>query len=99
MKKMILLSTVSVFFTLPVFAKTLPFSENQSIPVALSSTNINRLVVSNDQITHVICPTDDCMSKHDSNDTSGSVYVSILTSNPFTLFVSTANGLLVKMLT
>lgn len=75
-----------------VYAKTLSFSENQTLPVALSSTNINRIVVPNDQINNVVCPTGFCLSKHNANDQSGSAYIQVLTQNQFTLYLSTASG-------
>lgn len=92
-KKLIyVVSTSFLFLTFYASATTLSFSENETLPVALSNTNINRIVVSHDQITHIICPTNACVSKHDNNDTSGSVYVEVSTNKAFTLFVSTANG-------
>lgn len=72
-----------------VSAKTMSFSDNQTIPVHLSSANINRIMVSNDQIINLICPNGLCTSK---NDNSGAAYVQLLTQNPFTLFISTQNG-------
>lgn len=74
------------------YAKTISFTDNQMIPISLSSTNINRIAVNNDQITHVICPSGFCTSKNNGNDQSGAAYVQLLTENPFTLFVSTQNG-------
>ena len=75
-----------------VSAKTLSFSENQILPVALSNTNINRIVIANDKINNIICPTGFCTSKHDQNDQSGSAYVQVLTQNQFTLYLSTTSG-------
>ena len=72
-----------------VSAKSISFTDNQIISVSLSSSNINRIVVSNDKITHVLCPKDFCTTKFDS---SGSAYIQLLTSNPLTLFISTVNG-------
>lgn len=46
------------------YAKTILFTDNQMIPISLSSTNINRIAVNNDQITHVICPSGFCTSKN-----------------------------------
>ena len=73
-------------------AKTISFTDNQMIPISLSSTNINRIAVLNDQITHVICPSGFCTSKNNGDDQSGAAYIQLLTQNPFTLFVSTQNG-------
>src|SRR3990167_5657518 len=68
------------------------FVDNQRIPITLSDTNINRLVVSNDQITNVLCPSDYCTSTHNSGDQSGAAYIKLLTTQPFTLFVGTNAG-------
>lgn len=97
MSKFSLIKKISLFFagcilTGIVSAQTISFSDNQMIPVSLSSTNINRIVVTNDQITNIICPSGFCTSKHNSSDQSGAAYVQLLTPNPFTLFLATANG-------
>lgn len=73
-------------------ATTLSFSENQILPVALSNTNIDRVVVANDKINNIICPAGFCTSKHDANDQSGAAFVQVLTQNQFTLYVSTVTG-------
>lgn len=75
-----------------ICAQTISFTDNQMIPISLSSTNINRVAVINDQITHVICPSGFCISKNNGNDQSGAAYIQLLTQNPFTLFISTQNG-------
>ncbi|MCX7125444.1 MAG: type-F conjugative transfer system secretin TraK [Gammaproteobacteria bacterium] len=90
--KKISLVLVGCFIAGIASAKNISFSDNQMISVNLSSTNVNRIVVPNDQITNIICPTNFCTSKHNSNDVSGAAYVQLLTQNPFTLFVSTSNG-------
>ena len=68
------------------------FVDNQRIPITLSDTNINRIVVSNDQITNVLCPSSYCTSTHNPDDASGAVYIKLLTTQPFTLFLSTNAG-------
>lgn len=68
------------------------FTDNQLLPVNLSDTNINRLVVQGDQITSVICPNGFCTSTHNADDQSGSALIKLNSSIPFTLFIQTANG-------
>lgn len=68
------------------------FVDNQRIPVTLSSTNINRIDVSNDQISNLLCPSGFCISKNNPNDQSGDAYIKLLTTQPFTIFVSTNSG-------
>lgn len=96
-KKIFKLATIgsSLLLSTSLFASNpaaISFSDNQAIPVTLSDTNINRLVVSNDQITNILCPTDYCTSTHNPSDQSGAAYIKLLTTQPFTLFVATNSG-------
>lgn len=72
--------------------RNISFSDNQTIPVTLSDTNLNRLVVTNDQISNILCPSGFCISKHNATDQSGAVYIKLLSTSDFTLFISTAAG-------
>src|SRR3989339_1330495 len=65
---------------------------NESASVVLSDTNINRILVVNDEITHLTCPQNLCAAEHHSSDTSGAFYVNLMTQSPFTVFVSTNSG-------
>lgn len=73
-------------------AKTLSFSENQTLPVSLSNSNINSISILNDQINNVICPENACITRHNNNDQSGIVYVQILSQTPFTMYLSSVNN-------
>ena len=71
---------------------TYNFEDNDTIPIILSSLNLNRLVVKNDKITALDCPVSFCTSKANKNDTSGSITLRLNISLPFTAQISTKNG-------
>lgn len=95
-RKIIFLFPVSFIFlssqSLASGTSNISFVDNQRIPVTLSDTNINRIVVSNDQITNILCPSDYCTSTHNPGDESGAAYIKLLTTTPFTIFLATNAG-------
>lgn len=95
-KKIIFLFPASLIFlssqSLASGTSNISFVDNQRIPVILSDTNINRIVVSNDQITNILCPSDYCTSTHNPGDESGAAYIKLLTTTPFTIFLATGAG-------
>lgn len=87
----------SSVFSLTVCAKNVPaktytFADNDTIPVKLSSINLNRLVVKNDKILALTCPVGFCTSHGNKNDKSGSITVKVNIALPFTAHISTQNG-------
>lgn len=66
------------------------FNEGQLIQVNLSDTDINRISVVGDQVSNVRCPGNICAVSFDKSDNTGSVYVNIGSSSPFTMFITTA---------
>lgn len=92
------------FFTLlflcvsqSAFAKNVPaklyaFDDNDTIPIRLSSLNLNRLVVSDDKIATLSCPIGFCTTQGSSKDKSGSITVKLNIALPFTAHVSTTKG-------
>lgn len=76
---------------------TVPFSNNETLDVKLSSVDINRLVVKDDKITSVTCPTGFCTlpmsdSASQGADPSGAALVALNVQEPFTFYVSTQKG-------
>jgi conjugal transfer pilus assembly protein TraK len=83
-------------FLIPfVFANTAPhqifFKENETVNAVLSSVDMNRLVVVDDQIQNISCPTNFCTISAQKNDQSGAVLISLNTQVPFVFYVTTKN--------
>ncbi|WP_172380075.1 type-F conjugative transfer system secretin TraK [Vibrio sp. Vb339] len=68
------------------------FAEGDTIPLALSSININRLVVKNDRILAIVCPKGFCTSSGNQKDASGSITLKINIALPFTAHLTTEKG-------
>ena len=68
------------------------FAEGDTIPLALSSININRLVVKNDRILSIVCPKGFCTSTGNQKDASGSITLKINIALPFTAHITTEKG-------
>ncbi len=85
------------FLSGSLMAKNIPsstytFNDNDTIPIVLSSLNINRLVVRDDKIMGLDCPTGFCTSKGNKKDASGSITLSLNIALPFTAQVTTQKG-------
>nr|AKN35849.1 IncF plasmid conjugative transfer pilus assemblyprotein TraK [Vibrio tasmaniensis] len=69
-------------------------SDNETVQVALSGVDVNRLLVNDDSITSVRCPSGFCVMDNEPSE-DGSVLLSLNTQRglaPFTFFVSTQAG-------
>ncbi len=73
-------------------AKVYRFSPNQTLPVTLSATNVNRISVAHDAITYALCPQRFCRVVANQQDPSAGVYVSLLQPMPFTLQLASRSG-------
>ncbi|MDP2534112.1 type-F conjugative transfer system secretin TraK [Photobacterium damselae subsp. piscicida] len=80
---------------------TVLFSDNETVSVNLSSLDINRLVVKDDKITSVTCPTGFCTMPANPVDESGTGapvdpqgagLISLNVLEPFTLYITTEKG-------
>lgn len=71
----------------------IPFSEAQNISKDLSYSDVNRLTVIGDQIHNVTCLSPSgaviCNISYDSSDNTGSAYISLKTTDPFTMYITT----------
>lgn len=89
------LPLVTLLFTANVFAVAptqLNFNDGETKSVTLSDTNINRIQVQNDLITHVQCPQGFCTANQYPDDQSGSVYLSVNAGPSFSLYLDTQSG-------
>ncbi|MFA0013763.1 type-F conjugative transfer system secretin TraK [Vibrio lentus] len=75
-----------------ISANAYSFNDNDTIPIALSYLNVNRLVVKGDAIASLSCPLSFCTSDSNPDDRSGSVALKINVRLPFTAHVSTVGG-------
>ncbi|HIF9118471.1 TPA: type-F conjugative transfer system secretin TraK [Photobacterium damselae] len=90
-------ASTSVLATPPT---TLSFNDNETVPLTLSSLDINRLVVKDDRITSVTCPTGFCTLPMSGvgeevaapSDPQGASLISIDVQEPFTMYVTTEKG-------
>ncbi|MBN3495485.1 type-F conjugative transfer system secretin TraK [Vibrio neptunius] len=71
---------------------TFPFADGDTIPVSLSSVNINRLVVEGDKILNITCPQGFCTTHGIQKDKTGSVSLKLNVALPFTAHVLTQKG-------
>lgn len=71
---------------------TYPFHEGDTIPLTLSSVDINRLVVSGDKILNLTCPHRFCTTTGHENDPTGSVSLKLNLDLPFTAHLTTEKG-------
>nr|WP_227992979.1 type-F conjugative transfer system secretin TraK [Shewanella sp. YLB-07] len=68
------------------------FNDSETVPVVLSSVDINRLVVKDDKITSIDCPEGFCVVTGTKTDNSGAARMSLNLAAPFTAYISTAKG-------
>ena len=73
-------------------AKVYKYDVNDTIPLSLSSLNINRLLVEGDKISGVDCPIGFCTTNSNRADKSGSVALTLNVSLPFSALVTTVKG-------
>lgn len=78
---------------------TIPFSDNETLSLNLSSLDINRLVVQDDRITSITCPTGFCTMPAGNEegvmapvDPQGAGLIGINVQEPFTLYITTEKG-------
>lgn len=88
-----------VVFFIPSFALaenaamvSYEFDEGDTIPLSLSSINVNRLLVKNDRIISIVCPKGFCTSTGNQKDASGSITLKINLPLPFTAHLTTEKG-------
>ncbi len=100
MKKYALLLAILSNSALAAPASQIGFSNNETLTVKLSSVDINRLIVKDDKITSVVCPTAFCTLPMGNGvdgapiplDPSGAALISLNVEEPFTFYVSTQKG-------
>ena len=89
----VLITTLSPFALASNVQKaTFPFADGDTIPVSLSSVNINRLVVEDDKILNITCPHGFCTTNGIQKDKTGSVSLKLNVALPFTAHVLTQKG-------
>lgn len=71
-------------------AESMSFKDNGQVAVGLSATDYNRLVIQHDKVLDAVFPEEAMQIKPDNQD--GGVYVKLLTTAPFTLFLTTEAG-------
>ena len=71
---------------------TITFSDNETVSASLSSVDMNRLVVRDDRIKNIQCPTGFCTIDARPSDKSGAIFVSLNMMTPFTFYVRTESG-------
>lgn len=84
-------------FPMSVLAANTPpkhygFNDSETVPIELSSVDINRLVVEGDKITSIDCPEGFCVVTGTKSDKSGAARVNLNLAMPFTAYVSTEKG-------
>lgn len=71
---------------------TFPFTDGDTIPIQLSSVNINRLVVKDDKIINLTCPHGFCTTNGIQKDKTGSISLKLNVALPFTAHILTQKG-------
>lgn len=71
---------------------TVAFADGDTIPISLSSVNINRLMVEGDKIINLTCPHGFCTTTGIQQDKTGSISLKINVALPFTAHVLTQKG-------
>lgn len=84
-------------FPMSLFAANTPpkhygFNDSETVPIELSSVDINRLVVEGDKITSIDCPEGFCVVTGTKSDKSGAARINLNLAMPFTAYVSTEKG-------
>ncbi|QFT13607.1 type-F conjugative transfer system secretin TraK [Vibrio sp. THAF190c] len=75
-----------------VAKRVIDFTDGDTIPVSLSSLNINRLMVKGDKIVNITCPSGFCTTTANQKDKTGSVSLKINIRLPFNVHVTTQKG-------
>ena len=75
-----------------VAKRVIDFTDGDTIPVSLSSLNINRLMVKGDKIVNLTCPSGFCTTTANQKDKTGSVSLKINIQLPFNVHVTTQKG-------
>ena len=79
-------------------ASDVHFKQNETVVLTLSNVDINRLMVKDDKITSLSCPSAFCTLPMQEGtgapivDTSGAMLVTINVKEPFTFYISTLKG-------
>ncbi|MEZ8862558.1 type-F conjugative transfer system secretin TraK [Vibrio sp. 10N.247.311.51] len=99
MIKLFILLLSALFMAQPALASkdnvpkaTFTFNDGDTIPIQLSSININRLRVKSDKISNIVCPRGFCTTTGNQKDKTGSVSLKINIALPFTAHVTTTKG-------
>ncbi len=85
-----LITTMQAYANVP--KASFPFADGDTIPISLSSVNINRIVVKNDRIINITCPRGFCTTTANQKDKTGSVSIKINLPLPFTAHIATQKG-------
>lgn len=93
----LLVFTACALLPMSVLAANTPpkhygFNDSETVPIELSSVDINRLVVEGDKITSIDCPEGFCVVTGTKSDKSGAARVNLNLAMPFTAYVSTEKG-------
>lgn len=83
----ITLCTLSVYANTP--PTTIHFHDNETVNAVLSSMDMNRIIIDDDQVQNISCPANFCTISAKKNDQSGAVLLSLSTHVPFVLYVTT----------
>ena len=75
-----------------VAKRVIDFTDGDTIPISLSSLNINRLMVKGDKIVNITCPSGFCTTTANQKDKTGSVSLKINIRLPFNVHVTTQKG-------
>ncbi|TFH89369.1 type-F conjugative transfer system secretin TraK [Vibrio ouci] len=89
---LVIISLSPLAFASNVQKATFPFTDGDTIPIHLSSININRLVVEDDKILNITCPHGFCTTNGIQKDKTGSVSLKLNVALPFTAHVLTQKG-------
>ncbi|BCL73848.1 hypothetical protein TUMSATVNIG1_58330 (plasmid) [Vibrio nigripulchritudo] len=69
-----------------------PFNDGDTVPISLSSININRLMVADDRIINLTCPRGFCTTTGHQKDKSGSISLKLNLDLPFSAHLTTEKG-------
>lgn len=75
-----------------VAKRVIDFTHGDTIPITLSSLNINRLMVKGDKIVNLTCPSGFCTTTANQKDKTGSVSLKVNIRLPFNVHVTTQKG-------
>ncbi|NOH36427.1 type-F conjugative transfer system secretin TraK [Vibrio chagasii] len=99
MTKLFIVLLSTLFIVQPALANkdnvpkaSFTFNDGDTIPIQLSSININRLIVKSDKIANMTCPRGFCTTTGNQKDKTGSISVKINIALPFTAHITTTKG-------